>query len=85
MRNSKRTWMRWLAAIVLLSPFTISSGCMQPRHSGVIVIPSHRQIVFAEPNEPVCVPYPAVVLSRGRYLELVEVEALYVAAGRPRP
>jgi len=71
----------WPAALAMLWIST-SSGCGWPRNSSVIVVPDSGQVIFLDPNQPESAPWPAVILSRGRYLELVEAQ-LRMLAERP--
>lgn len=70
--------MNWkkLYITVILSVITIFSlsfaGC-ESTFAGFLN--KGDEIVFVEPNEPVSVPYPAVLLHRGRYFELIKFEA----------
>lgn len=40
----------------------------------VIVIRGNEEIILLEANAPFVAPWPAVVMSRGRYLELIKLE-----------
>ena len=42
-------------------------------------------VTFVEPNEAIVAPWPAVLLPRREYDALTEIEAFWIAAGRPRP
>jgi hypothetical protein len=45
------------------------------------VLPDSEQVFLIEPNEPFAAPWPAAVLSRGRYLELVDAEMELLSRG----
>jgi len=78
-RRKTRSIGRWLARSLLIGCM-LAGGCAQPS-SRVIVLPDSAQVFYAEPNEPVVAPWPAVVISRGRYLELVAAEMLALSHG----
>lgn len=78
-RRKTHTRRQWLAVSLLIS-CVLGGGCV-PLSSPVIVIPDSEQVIYAEPNVPVLAPWPAVIISRGRYLELVEAEMLAISHG----
>jgi len=78
-RHNGNTRRRWLMLSLLIGCM-LAGGCAQPR-SRVIVLPDSAQVFYAEPNEPVVAPWPAVMISRGRYLELVAAEMLALSHG----
>lgn len=49
--------------------------------SRIIVLPDSEQVFLIEPNEAFTAPWPAAVLSRGRYLELVDAEMTLLSRG----
>jgi hypothetical protein len=70
---------RWLAAMILLAAM-LSGGCA-PQNSPIIVVPDSAQVFFLGPNEPARAPWPAVIVSRGRYQELVAAEMAALSHG----
>ena len=72
-RRETNTRRRWLLAILIIWSGWLIGGCV-PRTSRIIVLPDSEQVFLIEPNEPFTAPWPAAVLSRGRYLELVDAE-----------
>ncbi len=61
---------------MMLSLGLALSGCVSPRNSPVIVVADSQQVFLGEPNQPATAPWPYVVLSRGRYHELVRCEMM---------
>lgn len=76
----KRAMVQILCLLLLLSV-----GCRVEDHDKVIVIGDSDQVFLGEPNQPATAPWPYVVLSRGRYQELVRCEMTLMAdpSGRP--
>ena len=60
--------------LMLILSVLMLGGCLQARHSRLIVISESKRAILVEPNVPVTVNYPAVLIHRGRYLELIECE-----------
>lgn len=79
-QRAKTTRRRLLPAILITIACSLVGGCA-PRSSRIIVLPDSKQVFLIEPNEPFAAPWPAVVLSRGRYLELVGAEMELLARG----
>ena len=80
-RPGRLTNWLWFAAAAATPWLCTISGCAWPRNSPVIVVPDSERVIFLEPNQPAAAPWPAVILSRGRYLELIEAEMI-VQSGR---
>lgn len=72
-RHGTNTGRRWLLASLIIWPSWLIGGCA-PRTSRIIVLPDSEQVFLIEPNQPYTAPWPAAVLSRGRYMALVEAE-----------
>lgn len=72
-RLAMRTMPRWLLVILIIWSSCLIGGCA-PRTSRIIVLSDSEQVFLIEPNDAFRAPWPAAVLSRGRYLELVDAE-----------
>lgn len=70
----------WLGAILIMHASCLIGGCVR-QSLPVIVLPDSEQVFLIEPNEPFTAPWPAAVLSRGRYLELVDAEMELLSRG----
>jgi len=72
------TWKKlgvWLSlAAILLTWGCTSNGVRRVRQSPVIWLAGDKTVYLIEPNEPYAAPWPAAVLSRGYYMELVSLE-----------
>lgn len=81
MHDSRGKWRRpktstsgpWRWAVLIILSCLLAGGCSRPS-SRIIVLPDSVQVFLIDPNAPFTAPWPAVVLSRGRYLELVRAE-----------
>lgn len=77
----------WLA-ITILSCLASLSGCImsgaKPARPSVVIVASDRSVQLVEPNEPYVFKRPGVVLSRGHYLYLIDIE-MQVRAGNLMP
>ena len=75
MRRYARIMRRhWVLEILIGSMLFTLSGCNVQKQSEVIVLSDSKKVIFVEPNEVRMVKYPAVILSRGRYQQLIEFE-----------
>lgn len=71
---------RLLPVMLIMIAISLAGGCAQ-RSSPIIVLPDSEQVFLIEPNDPFTAPWPAAVLSRGRYLELIQAEMELTARG----
>lgn len=79
-RPGRRITRRLRPAVWIALACTLIGGCAA-RNSQLIVLPDSEQVFWIEPNEPFTAPWPAAVLSRGRYLELVDAEMELISRG----
>lgn len=80
-RPGRRITRRLRQAVWIALACTLIGGCAR-QNSPPIVLPDSEQVFLIEPNEPFTAPWPAAVLSRGRYLELVDAEMELISEGR---
>ena len=63
-----------LSLVIVVSMTVSITSCSWFKKPSIIYLDSSTEVVFIEPGQVVSVDYPAVILHRGRYLELLKHE-----------
>ena len=71
--NRRSTW-RSAPVTVVAVIWLACGGCAPSRPARVIYQKGDERVYYVDPNVPACAPWPAVVISRRRYLDLVRAE-----------
>lgn len=72
-RPAKHITRLLLLAVVITSNCWLTGGCMPHNSPSIVVLDSDR-VILVNQGETVVAPWPAVLISRGRYLRLIDAE-----------